>query len=74
MQDSRSQLENKTISETLKRKGNGTAYFADAAQNAGDRSNHMQVQRGNPIRTYSGTDFKRIIRINPLKTKAIPEK
>lgn len=22
-------------------------------------SNHMQVQRGNPIRTYSGTDFKK---------------
>ena len=37
-------------------------------------SNHMQVQRGNPVRTYSGKDFKRIIRINPLKTKAIPEK
>jgi hypothetical protein len=28
-------------------------------QSLGNRSNHLQVQRGNPVRTFSGTDFKK---------------
>ena len=32
-------------------------------------SNHMQVQRGNPVRTYSGKDFKKNHQDKSFKNK-----
>ena len=50
-QDSRSQLDNKKLAlARLKEK------LAEQAQS--HWSNHTQVQRGNPVRTFKGTDFK----------------
>ncbi len=77
VQDSRSQLENKkTISETLKKKKVMAQYILQMQRRMQETwSNHMQVQRGNPIRTYSGTDFKKNHQDKSFKkTKAIPEK
>ena len=60
VQDSRSQLENKKLSITrLKEKVMGI-YIQQLEKRMQETwNNHLQVQRGNPIRTFSGTDFKR---------------
>jgi peptide chain release factor len=59
VQDSRSQLENKKLSITrLKEKVTGI-YIQQLEKRMQETwNNHLQVQRGNPIRTFSGTDFK----------------
>lgn len=60
VQDSRSQLENKKLSVTrLKEKVMAQHILKIQRRMQDTWSNHMQVQRGNPIRTYSGTDFKK---------------
>ena len=59
VQDSRSQLENKKLSITrLKGKVMEVQIQQLEKRMQETWNNHLQVQRGNPIRTYSGTDFK----------------
>lgn len=59
-QDSRSQLENKKLAiMRLKEKVTGL-YIRQLEKRMQDTwNNHLQVQRGNPVRTFSGTDFKK---------------
>lgn len=59
-QDSRSQLENKKLAiERLKEKILGLELKKLENQMQEKWNNHLQVQRGNPIRTFKGTDFKK---------------
>lgn len=60
VQDSRSQLENKKLSVTrLKEKVMGI-YIQQLEKRMQETwNNHLQVQRGSPIRTFSGTDFRK---------------
>ncbi|WP_345991420.1 peptide chain release factor H [Chryseobacterium sp. Chry.R1] len=58
-QDSRSQLENKKLSVMrLKEKVMELNIQQMANRMQETWTHHLQVQRGNPIRTFSGTDFK----------------
>lgn len=59
-QDSRSQLENKKLSiMRLQEKVMGV-YIQQLEKRMQETwSHHLQVQRGSPVRTYSGTDFKK---------------
>ncbi len=60
VQDSRSQLENKKISiERLKEKVLEQNIIQLQKRMQETWNNHLNVQRGNPIRTFSGTDFKK---------------
>lgn len=59
-QDSRSQLENKKIViERLKEKIFGLELKKLENQMQEKWNNHLQVQRGNSVRTFKGTDFKK---------------
>ncbi|MEG0927731.1 peptide chain release factor H [Chryseobacterium sp.] len=60
VQDSRSQLENKKLSIIrLKEKVMGV-YIQQLEDKMKDTwSLNLQVQRGNPVRTFTGTDFKK---------------
>lgn len=74
-QDSRSQLENKKLSiSRLKEKVLDQNISMLQKRMQDTWNNHLQVQRGNPIRTFSGTDFKKIIRKNLSKRKEINSK
>lgn len=59
VQDTRSQLQNKNLSVIrLKEKVIGT-YIQQLEHRMKETWNqHLQVERGNPVRTFSGTDFK----------------
>ncbi|WP_185207893.1 peptide chain release factor H [Chryseobacterium sp. C3] len=60
VQDSRSQLENKKLSITrLKGKVLEQNIIQLQKRMQETWNNHLNVQRGNPIRTFSGTDFKK---------------
>ncbi|MEN4762186.1 peptide chain release factor H [Chryseobacterium sp. C39-AII1] len=60
VQDSRSQLENKKLSITrLKEKVLEQNIIQLQKRMQETWNNHLQVQRGNPVRTFSGTDFKK---------------
>lgn len=60
VQDSRSQLENKKLSiERLKAKVLEQNIIQLQKRMQETWNNHLNVQRGNPIRTFSGTDFKK---------------
>jgi peptide chain release factor len=60
VQDSRSQLENKKLSIIrLKEKVMEQNIIQLQKRMQETWNNHLQVQRGNPIRTFSGTDFKK---------------
>ena len=60
VQDSRSQLENKKLSIIrLKEKVMEQNIIQLQKRVQETWNNHLQVQRGNPIRTFSGTDFKK---------------
>jgi peptide chain release factor len=60
VQDSRSQLENKKLSITrLKEKVLEQNIIQLQKRMQETWNNHLRVQRGNPIRTFSGTDFKK---------------
>lgn len=60
VQDTRSQLENKKLSiERLKEKVLEQNIIQLQKRMQETWNNHLQVQRGNPIRTFSGTDFKK---------------
>jgi len=60
VQDTRSQLENKKLSIVrLKAKVLEQNIFQLQKQMQETWNNHLNVQRGNPIRTFSGTDFKK---------------
>ncbi|MCJ8154814.1 peptide chain release factor H [Chryseobacterium sp. SSA4.19] len=59
VQDSRSQLENKKLSVIrLKQKVMDMHSKQLERRMQETWNNHVQVQRGNPVRTFSGTDFK----------------
>lgn len=60
VQDSRSQLENKKLSIVrLKEKVLEQNIIQLQKRMQETWNNHLQVQRGNPIRTFSETDFKK---------------
>ncbi|OBW43203.1 Peptide chain release factor 2 [Chryseobacterium sp. MOF25P] len=60
VQDTRSQLENKKLSiERLKAKVLEQNIIQLQKRMQETWNNHLQVQRGNPIRTFSGSDFKK---------------
>lgn len=60
VQDTRSQLENKKLAMRRLREKVAEAELQKIKQNAQNEwNNHLQVQRGNPVRTFHGTDFKR---------------
>ncbi|REC56013.1 peptide chain release factor H [Chryseobacterium piscium] len=60
VQDTRSQLENKKLSiERLKEKVLDQNIIQLQKRMQETWNNHLQVQRGGPIRTFSGTDFKK---------------
>lgn len=60
VQDSRSQLENKKLSvERLKAKVLEQNIIRLQKRMQETWNNHLNVQRGNPVRTFSGTDFKK---------------
>lgn len=60
VQDSRSQLENKKLSITrLKEKVLEQNIIQLQKQMQETWNNHLNVQRGSPVRTFSGTDFKK---------------
>ena len=60
VQDSRSQLENKKLSiERLKEKVLEQNIIQLQKQMQETWNNHLQVQRGNAVRTFSRTDFKK---------------
>ncbi|KFE98435.1 peptide chain release factor H [Chryseobacterium formosense] len=60
VQDSRSQLENKKFSiARLKEKVLEQNIIQLQKQMQETWNNHLNVQRGNPIRIFSGTDFKK---------------
>ena len=60
VQDSRSQLENKKLSITrLKEKVLEQNIIQLQKRMQETWNNHLNVQRGNPVRTFSGTDFKK---------------
>ena len=60
VQDSRSQLENKKLSiSRLKDKVLEQNIIRLQKRMQETWNNHLQVQRGNPVRTFSGTDFKK---------------
>ncbi|WP_454059804.1 peptide chain release factor H [Elizabethkingia ursingii] len=60
VQDSRSQLENKKLSVTRLKEKVIAQHILQMQRRMQDTwSNHMQVERGNPVRNYSGTDFKK---------------
>ncbi|RMZ60628.1 peptide chain release factor H [Chryseobacterium nematophagum] len=60
VQDSRSQLENKKLS-IIRLKEKVMAIYIEQLEKRMHETwnNHLQVQRGNPSRTFSGTDFKK---------------
>ena len=58
-QDSRSQLDNKKLALNRLREKLAEIELQQLAQQAQHHwSNHTQVQRGNPVRTFNGSDFK----------------
>lgn len=60
VQDSRSQLENKKLSiSRLKEKVLEQNIIQLQKRMQETWNNHLQVQRGNPVRTFCGTDFKK---------------
>ena len=69
-QDTRSQLENKKISiQRLREKVVGLHIEKLEKQMQETWNNHLQVKRGNPTRTFSGTDFKKNSTETTFKTK-----
>lgn len=60
VQDTRSQLENKKLSVTRLKEKVMEVYIQQLEKRMKETwNNHLQVQRGNPTRTFSGTDFKK---------------
>ncbi|SHL19425.1 peptide chain release factor H [Chryseobacterium polytrichastri] len=60
VQDTRSQLENKKLSVTRLKEKVMEIHIQQLEKRMQETwNNHLQVQRGNPIRTFSGTDFKK---------------
>ncbi|MGH1520220.1 peptide chain release factor H [Chryseobacterium sp. JK1] len=60
VQDSRSQLENKRLSIIRLKEKVMAGYIQALEEKMKETWNHhLRVQRGNPVRTFSGTDFKK---------------
>jgi peptide chain release factor len=69
-QDSRSQLENKKLSiSRLKEKVLDQNISMLQKRMQDTWNNHLKVQRGSPIRTFSGTDFKKNYQEKSFKKK-----
>lgn len=69
-QDSRSQLENKKLSIIRLKEKVMELHIQQLEKRMQETwNNHLQVQRGNPVRTFSGTDFK-----NNYKEKSFKKK
>ncbi|MDV7696463.1 peptide chain release factor H [Chryseobacterium soli] len=59
-QDSRSQLDNKKLAIARLHEKVMGLYIRQLEKRMQETwNNHLQVQRGNPVRTFSGTDFKK---------------
>lgn len=59
VQDTRSQLNNKTLSIIRLKERVMNVYIQQLENRLKETWNqHLQVERGNPVRTFSGTDFK----------------
>lgn len=59
-QDSRSQLDNKKLAVVRLHEKVMGLYMQQLEKRMQETwNNHLQVQRGNPVRTFSGTDFKK---------------
>ena len=59
-QDTRSQLENKKIAiQRLREKVLGLHVEKLEKQMQETWNNHLNIQRGNPVRTFTGTDFRK---------------
>lgn len=59
VQDTRSQLNNKKLSITRLKEKVMATYIQQLENRMKETWNHhLQVERGNPVRTFSGTDFK----------------
>lgn len=60
VQDSRSQLENKKLSIIRLKEKVMEIHIQQLEKRMQETwNNHLRVQRGNPVRTFSGTDFKK---------------
>ncbi len=60
VQDSRSQLENKKLSIARLKEKVMAIHIQQLEKRMQETwNNHLQVQRGNPVRIFSGTDFKK---------------
>lgn len=69
-QDSRSQLENKKLSISRLKEKVLAQNISMLQKRMQDKwNNHLQVQRGSPIRTFSGTDFKKNYQEKSFKKK-----
>lgn len=69
-QDSRSQLENKKLSISRLREKVLAQNIIQLQKRMQDKwNNHLQVQRGSPIHTFSGTDFKKNYQEKSFKKK-----
>ena len=69
-QDTRSQLENKKISiQRLREKVVGLHIEKLEKQMQETWNNHLNIQRGNPMQTFTGTDFKKNSTDATFKTK-----
>lgn len=61
VQDTRSQLNNKKLSVIRLKEKVMLSYMQQLENRMKETWNqHLQVERGNPVRTFSGTDFKNI--------------
>ena len=71
-QDTRSQLENKKISiQRLREKVVGLHIEKLEKQMQKTWNNHLNIQRGNPTKTFTGTDFKKNSTDATFKTKRV---
>ncbi len=69
-QDSRSQLENKKLSISRLKENVLAQNIIQLQKRMQDIwNNHLHVQRGSPIRTFSGTDFKKNYQEKSFKKK-----
>lgn len=70
VQDTRSQLNNKKLSVIRLKEKVLSTYIQQLENRIKETWNqHLQVERGNPIRTFSGTDFKNIHQDKSFKKK-----
>ncbi len=68
--DSRSQVQNKKLAtERLIVKLKGYQINELAKQATEDWTQHLNIERGNPVKTFNGTDFKKQLKKKTFKSK-----